>query len=105
MFQLCFKKDNNNFRLVQKLTTGQADFKHSMRLQNQLVVEENFRRESNLPPVLLPTIFREMDVQLQTVDKVVEVVDRANRKICDTLLRYNVSMPESSYAQVRLSAR
>ena len=33
------------------------------------------------------------------------MVERANRKICVTLLRYNVDKPESSYAQVRLFAR
>ena len=36
---------------------------------------------------------------------VVDIVDRANRKICVTLLRYNVDKPESSYAQVRSFAR
>ena len=46
-----------------------------------------------------------MDEQLKLAHKVVDVVDRANRKICETLLRYNVDKPESSYAQVRLIAR
>ena len=32
-------------------------------------------------------------------------MDRANRKICVTLLQYNVDKPESSYAQVRLFER
>ena len=32
-------------------------------------------------------------------------MNRANRKVCVTLLRYNVDKPESSYAQVRLFAR
>ena len=32
-------------------------------------------------------------------------MDRANREICVTLLRYNVEKPESSYAQVQLIAR
>ena len=36
--------------------------------------------------------------------KVVDVVYRANRKICVTLLRYNVDKPESSYAQIQLFA-
>ena len=35
----------------------------------------------------------------------VDVLCRANRKICVTLLWYNVDKPESSYAQVRLFAR
>ena len=48
---------------------------------------------------------KDMDEQLKLAHKVVDVVDRAKRKICVTLLRYNVEEPESSYAQVRLSAR
>ena len=45
-----------------------------------------------------------MDEQLKLAQKVVDVVDRASRKICVTLLRYNVAKLESSYAQVRLFA-
>ena len=48
---------------------------------------------------------RDMDKQLKLAHKVVDVVDRTNRKICVTLLRYNVDNPESSYAQVRIFAR
>ena len=46
-----------------------------------------------------------MDEQLKLSPKVVDVVDRANRKICVTLLRYSVDKPETSYAQIRLFAR
>ena len=46
-----------------------------------------------------------MDEQLTLAQKVVDVVDRANRKIWVTLLRYNVDKTESSYAQVRLFAK
>ena len=45
-----------------------------------------------------------MDEQLKLAHKVVDVVDRANRKICVTPLRYNMDKPESSYAQVGLFA-
>ena len=48
---------------------------------------------------------RDMDEQLKLAHQEVDVLDRANRKICVTLLRYNVDKPESSYAQVRLFAR
>ena len=48
---------------------------------------------------------KDMDEQLKLAQKVVDKVDRANRKIRVTLLRYNVDKPESSYAQVQLSAR
>ena len=48
---------------------------------------------------------RDMDELLKLAHKVVDVVDRTNRKIFVTLLRYDVDNPESSYAQVRLIAR
>ena len=94
------------FRLAQNLTMGEADFNLFMRLRNQLVnAAEKFAREENLTPVLIPTMSRDMDEQLKLAHKVVDVVDRTNRKICVTLLRYNVDKRESSYAQVRLFAR
>ena len=100
------KVDKKEFRLVQNLTMGEADLNQYMRLRNQLVnAAENFAREENLTPVLMPTMSRDMDEQLKLAHKVVDVVDRTNRKICVTLLRYNVETSESSYAQVRLFAR
>ena len=100
------KGDKKEFRLVQNLTMGEADFKQFKRLRNQLVkAAENFAKEENLTPVLIPTTSKVMDEQLKLAPKVVDVVDRANRKICVTLLRYNVDKPESSYVQVRLFAR
>ena len=83
-----FKKGaNKEFRLVQNLTMGETDFNQLMRLRNQLVnAPENFDREENLTPVLIPTMSKDMDEQLKLAHK---VVDRANRKICVTLLRYN----------------
>ena len=100
------KDDKKEFRLVQNLTMGKADFNQFMRLRNQLVnAAENFAREEDLTPVLIPTMSKDTDELLKLAHKVVDVVDRANRKICVTLLRYNVDKPESSYAQVRLFAR
>ena len=100
------KDDKKEFRRVQNLTTGEADFNQFMRLRNQLVnAAENFSTEENLTTVLIPTMSRDMDEQLKLAQKVVDVVDRTNRKICVTLLRYNVDKSESSYAQVRLFAR
>ena len=85
---------------------GGANLNQFMRLRNQLVnAAENFAREESLTPVLIPTMSRDMDVQLKLAHKVVDVVDRTNRKICVTLLRYNVDKLESSYSQVRLFAR
>ena len=100
------KDDKKEFRLVRNLTMGEADFNQLMRLRNQLVnAAENFAGEENLTPVLIPTMSRIMDEQVKLAHKVVDVVDRTNRKICVTLLRYIVDKPESSYAQVRLFAR
>ena len=100
------KDDKKEFRLVQNLTMGEADFKQFRRLRNQLVnAAENFAREENFTPVLIPTMSKDMDEQLKLAQKVVDVVDRANRKICVTLLRYNVDKPEGDYAKVRLFAR
>ena len=92
--------------MVQNLTMGEADFNQFMRLRNQLVnAAENFATEEKLNPVLIPTLSKDMDEQLKLVHKLVDVVDRANTKICVTLLRYNEDKPESSYAQVRIFAR
>ena len=46
-----------------------------------------------------------MEEQLKLVHKVIDVVDRANRKICVTLLRYMADNPDTSYAQARLFGR
>ena len=99
------KDDKKEFRLVQNLTMGETDFNQFMRLRNQLVnAAENFARRENLTPVLIPTMSKDKDEQLQLAQKVVDVVDRTSRKICVTLVRYNVDKPENSYAQVRLFA-
>ena len=97
-----FKEDDKKeFQLVQNLTMGEADFNQFMRLGNQLVnVAENFAREENLTPVPIPRMSKVMDEQLTLTHKVVDIVDRANRKICVTLLRHNVDKPENSYASI-----
>ena len=100
------KDDKKEFRLVQNLSVGASDFNQFLRLANQLVnAAENFAREEILTPVLIPTMSKDTDEQLKLDHKKVGVVDRANRKICVTLLWYNVDKPESSYAEVRLFAR
>ena len=84
---------------------GEAHFNQFTRLRNQLVnAAENSAREETLTSVLIPTMSRDMDEQLKLAHKVFDVEGRANRKICVTLLRYNVDKPESSFAQVRLFA-
>ena len=85
---------------------GEADFNQFMRLRNELVnAAENFAREQNLTPVPTPTLSKDKEKQFKLAHKVVDVLDRINRKIFVTLLRYNVDKPESSHAQVRLFAR
>ena len=46
----------------------------------------------------------DMDQHFKLAPKVIDVLDRANGKICVTLLRYNVEKPESSNGQVRFFA-
>ena len=43
--------------------------------------------------------------QLKLTHKSLEVFDRPHRKICVTMLRYNVEKQETSYVQVRLFER
>ena len=103
-----FKREDKSaeFRLRQDRSMGEADFNLFFRQRNQLVVEEdNFLREENLSPVLQSTLYKDMEEQLNLVHKVIDVVDRPNRKICVTLLRYKVDKPDTSSAQVRLFGR
>ena len=46
-----------------------------------------------------------MEEQLKLDNKVIDVVDRPNRRICVTLLCYRAENPETSSAQVRLLGR
>ena len=103
-----FKREDKNveFRLRQNLSMGEADLSQFVRQRNQLVVAaDNFLIEQKLLPVLQSTLSKDMEEQLKLVHKVIDVVDRPNRRICVTLLRYKVDNPETSYAQVRLFER
>ena len=95
-----FKKDDiKKIQPVHNPIMGDSDFNQFMRLRSQLVnAAESFARKENLTLVLIPTIPKYLDEQLKHAHKVVEKVDRANRRICVTLLRYNMDKPESSYA-------
>ena len=46
-----------------------------------------------------------MEEQLKLTHKVVKVVDPSHRKVCVTMLRYNVEKPKTSYVQARLYGR
>ena len=84
----------------------EADFNQFIRQRNQLVVAaDNFLIEQNLLPILQSTLSKDMEEQLKLVHNVIDVVDHPNRRICVTLLRYNVDNPETSYARVRLFRR
>ena len=97
-----FKRgDNRDFYLVQNFTMGEEDFNPFMRLRNELVIEARTSgRKKKLSPVLVPTMSRDTDEQLKLAHNVVEILDKANGKICVTMLRYIVDKPGSSYVQV-----
>ena len=100
------KDDKKEFQLVQNPTMREADSNQFMRMRNQLAsAAENIAREEHLTPVLIPTMSKDVDEHFKLAHKVVDVVDRADRRIFVTLPRYNVDKPESSYAQVQLFAR
>ena len=97
------RNKTKQFRLVQNLTMGEADFNQFIRLRKQLVVAvRDFSKEENLPPVQVKLQAKDMAEQLELTHKIVEVLDRPHRKICVTMLRYNVEKPKTSYALVRL---
>ena len=77
-----------------------------MQLKNRLVLAaKDLARKENLSLVLIPAMSKQLDEQLKLSHKAFDVVDRSNRKICVSLLWYNVDKPETSYAQVQLSAK
>ena len=100
------RNENRDFRLVENLTMGEADFNRFIRLRNQLIIAvENFAGEENMSPVLIPLISKGLDEQLELAHVlVIEVLDRAIIKVCVTLLRYNLEKSESSYDQGQLLA-
>ena len=61
-FKVFKEDDNKGFGLVENLTMGQYDFNPFIRLKNQLfIATENFDREENLSPVLIPRMSKDMD--------------------------------------------
>ena len=94
-----FKREgiNAEIRRRQSLSLGEADFNQFIRQRNHLVVAaDNFLREQNLLSVLQSTLSKDMEEQLKLVHEVTDVVDRPNRRICVTLLRYKVDNLETS---------
>ena len=98
--------ENKELRLPLNLTTGETEFNQIIRLRNQLsVLVGDFSKEENLPPVQVRLLAKDMEEQLKLTHEVVEVVDRPHKKVCATILRYNVEKPETSYVQMRLFER
>ena len=60
-----------------------------------VVAAESFVREGSLFRVLIPTKSKDLGEQLKLAHDVVDVMDRANRKIYVTALPYRVDKPES----------
>ena len=112
LVQKCFqllgcKTQNFQGSWQQRVLTGPKSYngRKFMRLKIQLVIaEENFNRKENLCRVLIPTKSKDTDKQLKLAPKIDDVVDRA-KKVCVTLLWYNVDKPGSAFAQIRLFAR
>ena len=93
-----FKREDKKagFRLRQNLSMGEADLNQLIRQRNQLVdAADDFLKEQSLSPVL-QSLSKDMEEQVKLVHKVIDVVERPNRKICVTLLRYKVDNPETS---------
>ena len=65
----------------------------------------NLSKEESLTPVQVKLLAKDMEKPLKLTHKVVEVVERPHRKICVTMLRYNVEKPKTSYVQLRLFGR
>ena len=75
------RDENKQFRLAQNLELGEADFNKFIRLRNQLVVAiRDFSKEENLPPVQEKLLAKDMEKQLKLTHKVLEVVDRPQKK-------------------------
>ena len=83
---------------------GEANFNQFVRQRSQLAAD-NFLKEQTFSLVLQSTLSRDMEEQLKLLHKVIDNVDRPNRRICMTLTRYKADNPETSCAQVRLFGR
>ena len=70
-----------------------------------IIGSENFGREENLSPVLIPTVSKDRDEQIKLAHRVVDILDQASGKISVNLLRSNVKKPQNQHAQVRLFAK
>ena len=74
-------------------------------MNHLVIVSGNFAREQNLSTTLIPTFSKEIDEQFKLANKLVDVVNRANKKIHVILVRYKMAISKSLYAQIRTFAR
>ena len=66
---------------------------------------KNASWEELLFPVQIPTKFKDMDEQLKSAQKKVEIKDRRNRKFYVTLPQHFLDHPGGSYAQDQIFAK
>ena len=101
-----FKMDQDGeIKDQQRLTISQSDFKDFVNKKNELhIAATNFAtvQDLQLQPITIGPFARDMETQLKMAHKVYIVVQEPHRKICVTMLRYNVNNPKSSYVQIRL---
>ena len=94
-FRALRKNIANEFKRYQCVSLRRYDFKHFLRLGNQLIsAADNFTEEENLPYINVVGLSRDIEEQLEHVHKVFEIAEGAKRKVCVTLLRY--ILPETS---------
>ena len=102
-----FKKgDNKEFRLVQNLTMGETDFNQFMRWRNWMVfAAEKYAREENLSPMVIQTLFKDMDEQLKLAYKVGRHSGRSKQKDLYDCIAVQCGEATGFLCSVRLFAR
>ena len=102
---IVFKKKITKFRLVQKLTKGEADFNPIMGLRNQVATAAKNLVEKKLVSSCDTYNFQRNGWTTQTGSQGNWYSGPNAQKDFVTLLHYSVDKPESSYDQVWLLAR
>ena len=98
----CFQKDGNReFRLVQKIATGESEFNLFVRLRKQLALAaQNFGRDQTFSNIPITTLSKVLEEQSKLVHKVIDVVDHPNRNKLRTFLRYKMFNPRKLHAPI-----
>ena len=99
-------KLTEDFRQLPNFTMRESDFNQFMRLRAQLVTAVGkFGREQTLFPIQMPKMSKDTHEQHKLTHRVVDVVDRPNRKICGLCCVTMWTKQASLCTQVRLFAR